>query len=175
MDREDLKKWLADQISYLEKTKEQPDKFAWDPEYDLQLAAFRMALDRLEPVGPLTIEQLREMDVPTPVWAEVEWKTIEGWNGYWCLCQEGVVLTPSRIITQADQMDGVRFYTYPPTNIDRDVWKERWIPMSDDDGNKWFRCSSCNYDLHKHGYPLMFCPKCGKPMKPKPGQSWKSG
>ena len=67
MNRESLKKWLTEQISYLEKTKEQPDKFTWDPEYDLQLATFRLALERLEPVGPLTLEQLRGMD-GQPVW-----------------------------------------------------------------------------------------------------------
>lgn len=67
MNRESLKKWLTEQISYLEKTKEQPEKFAWDPEYDFQLAAFRLAMERLEPVGPLTLEQLRGMD-GQPVW-----------------------------------------------------------------------------------------------------------
>lgn len=67
MDNNDLKKWLAEQISYLEHIKANRDKFAWDPEYDLQLAAFRLALERLEPVGPLTLEQLQEMN-GEPVW-----------------------------------------------------------------------------------------------------------
>ena len=59
MDNNDLKKWLAEQISYLEKTKEQPEKFAWDLEYDFQLAAFRMALERLEPVALDRLQPVR--------------------------------------------------------------------------------------------------------------------
>ena len=77
MDNNDLKKWLTEQVSYLEKTKEQPEKFAWDPEYDLQLAAFRLAIEALHgtcnhfrevtKMVPLTLKQLQEMN-GEPVW-----------------------------------------------------------------------------------------------------------
>lgn len=128
-----MKKWLTEQIGYLEKTKANPDKFTWDPEYDYQLAAFRLALERLEPVGPLTLDQLREMERPTPAWAEVEGKTIEGWDGYWCLCQNGKILAPSRLVIQAECMDGVEFYAHPPTHIDREAWVSVSERMPDED------------------------------------------
>ncbi|WP_394970207.1 DUF551 domain-containing protein [Candidatus Allofournierella merdipullorum] len=77
MDNNDLKKWLTEQVSYLEKTKEQPEKFAWNPEYDLQLAAFRLAIEALHgtcnhfrevtKMVPLTLKQLQEMN-GEPVW-----------------------------------------------------------------------------------------------------------
>lgn len=49
MGKESFEKWLTEQVSYLERMKSEPDKFAWDADYDYQLAAFRMALERLEP------------------------------------------------------------------------------------------------------------------------------
>lgn len=66
---------------------------------------------------PLTLEQLRRMECPTPVWAEVEGKTIEGWDGYWCLCHRGRVLAPGNIVMYADSVEGVAFYDYPPAHI----------------------------------------------------------
>ena len=66
---------------------------------------------------PLTLEQLRRMECPTPVWAEVEGKTIEGWDGYWCLCHHGRVLAPGNIVMYADSVEGVAFYDYPPAHI----------------------------------------------------------
>lgn len=177
MDNNDLKKWLAEQISYLEKTKEQPDKFAWDPEYDLQLAAFRLAIEALHgtcnhfrevtKMVPLTLEQLQEMERPTPAWAEVEGKTIEGWDGYWCLCQNGKILAPSRLVIQAECMDGVEFYAYPPAHIDREAWTAEWIyPV-----NEWNLpvCSKCgcNSKDATYGHKDNFCPKCGRAMTPE--------
>ena len=41
------------------------------------------------PNEPLTLEQLREMDAP--VWCAC--KSIEGENGYWCLCRKGYILS----------------------------------------------------------------------------------
>lgn len=40
---------------------------------------------------PLTLDELREMDVP--VWCLC--KPIGGGNGYWCLCQNGHITTPA--------------------------------------------------------------------------------
>nr|DAT62569.1 MAG TPA: Protein of unknown function (DUF551) [Caudoviricetes sp.] len=71
---------------------------------------------------PLTLEQLMGMEKPTPVWAEVENKTIEGWGGYWCLCVRGHILTPSLISMYAEKMEGVKFYSHHPAHIDREAW-----------------------------------------------------
>lgn len=79
MDRESLEKWLTEQVSYLERMKSEPGKFEWDPDYDYQLAAFRLALERLEPVGPLMLRRVRKIPLQE---LQVAWP--EGgltWNG----------------------------------------------------------------------------------------------
>lgn len=85
---------------------------------------------------PLTLEQLRRMECPTPVWAEVEGKTIEGWDGYWCLCHRGRVLAPGHIMMYADSVEGVAFYAYLPVHIDREEWVsvEERLPEDEKDG-----------------------------------------
>lgn len=40
---------------------------------------------------PLTIDELRQMDAP--VWCLCE--PIEGGNGFWCLCENGKIITPA--------------------------------------------------------------------------------
>lgn len=40
---------------------------------------------------PLTLDELRQMDAP--VWCVCE--PIEGGNGYWCLCKNGIIITPA--------------------------------------------------------------------------------
>lgn len=152
MDNNDLKKWLTEQISYLERTKSEPDKFAWDPEYDFQLAAFRLALERLEPVGPLTLDQLREMD-GKPVWVKclnskkytdppIGWRimersitgTIGVWNGESCF---------------AERDYGVDWlaYAYPPAHIDREAWEP---------------CELC--EKQRKVFNEDFCGNCGRPL-----------
>lgn len=59
----------------------------------------------------LTEEQLRAMSVPTPIWLEVE--TVEGWPGYWCLCQNGLILTPSGERFPAEHFDSLRIFDKP--------------------------------------------------------------
>lgn len=54
---------------------------------------------------PLTIEQLREMDEPTPVWWEKA--------GYWCLCERGFITAPNGNIYEFEETDGA-FYRRPP-------------------------------------------------------------
>ena len=91
--------------------------------YRFPLKEFRNTL----PDSPLTMEQLREMDKPTPVWLEVE--TIEGWDGYWCLCNHGNLITPGLMQIPADKIDGdgLRVYAYHPNHID---W-EQWVSVDD--------------------------------------------
>ena len=54
---------------------------------------------------PLTLEQLREMDEPTPVW----WKRA----GFWCLCERGFIIAPNGNIYEFEETDGA-FYRRPP-------------------------------------------------------------
>lgn len=106
----------------------------------------------------LTIEQLREMDRPTPVWAEVVGKTIEGWDGYWCLCHRGKVLAPGRILMNADSAEGVTFYAYQPAYIDREAWTAEWRELH---GDKMVGLDDCGNDVYKH-YHYSVCTSCGK-------------
>ena len=57
------------------------------------------------PNEPLTLEQLREMDEPTPVW----WKRA----GCWCLCERGFIIAPNGNIYEFEETDGT-FYRRPP-------------------------------------------------------------
>lgn len=54
---------------------------------------------------PLTLEELREMDEPTPV----RWEKA----GYWCLCERGFIIAPNGNIYEFEETDGT-FYRRPP-------------------------------------------------------------
>ena len=58
-----------------------------------------------EPNEPLMLEELREMDEPTPVWWEKA--------GYWCLCERGFIIAPNGNIYEFEETDGT-FYRRPP-------------------------------------------------------------
>lgn len=111
---------------------------------------------------PLTLEQLRGMNRPTPVWVEVKEKTVEGWSGYWCLCTRGHILTPGLVSMYAEKMDGVRFYAYPHAHIEC----SKWEPFETIGGTKGLVCKKCGYREYNHvkftQFP--FCPECGRPM-----------
>ncbi len=66
---------------------------------EIALAALRAQQEREAP-KPLTLEELREMD--DPVWCLC--KTIEGGNGYWCLCPKGLIITPAGISYHIDEI-----------------------------------------------------------------------
>lgn len=57
------------------------------------------------PNEPLTLDELREMEAPTPVW----W----GRMNIWCLCKRGFITTPNRN-TYAVEETGGAFYRRPP-------------------------------------------------------------
>ena len=59
---------------------------------------------------PMTIEQLREME--DPVWCVC--KTVEGFEGFWCLCNHGYILTPARQIFDVKEIPHWVFYRRPP-------------------------------------------------------------
>ena len=73
--------------------------------------ALDMAIAALDtPNEPLTIEQLREME--DPVWCVC--KTVEGFEGFWCLCNHGYILTPARQIFDVKEIPHWVFYRRPP-------------------------------------------------------------
>lgn len=57
------------------------------------------------PNEPLTLEELREMEAPTPVW----WGRMD----IWCLCERGFITTPNRNIYAVEETGGA-FYRRPP-------------------------------------------------------------
>ena len=73
--------------------------------------ALDMAIAALSPPSdPLTLEQLREME--DPVWCVC--KTVEGFEGFWCLCDHGYILTPARQIFDVKEIPHWVFYRRPP-------------------------------------------------------------
>lgn len=58
-----------------------------------------------QPNELLTLEELREMDEPTPVW----WKRA----GCWCLCERGFIIAPNGNIYEFEETDRT-FYRRPP-------------------------------------------------------------
>ena len=76
--------------------------------------ALDMAIAALSPPNePLTIEQLREME--DPVWCVC--KTVEGFEGFWCLCNHGYILTPARQIFDVKEIPHWVFYRRPPDGL----------------------------------------------------------
>ena len=59
---------------------------------------------------PLTLDELQDMDAP--VWRAC--KTIKGGNGYWCLCKNGRIMTPSGRLFEARSVSLWTFYRRPP-------------------------------------------------------------
>lgn len=69
--------------------------------------ALDMAIAALsQPNEPMTLEQLREME--DPVWCVC--KTVEGFEGFWCLCNHGYILTPARQIFDVKEIPHWVFY-----------------------------------------------------------------
>lgn len=134
---------------------------------------------------PLTVEQLRGMDKPTPVWMEADKKTVEGWGGYWCICQRGHILTPGMVSMYADKMDGATFYSYPPACIDREKWEpceycqRRTSPdevsmlTTDENGSETgmfvFNGILASNTDGLQMRQIYFCPICGRPLSE---ESW---
>lgn len=57
----------------------------------------------------LTLDELQEMDAP--VWRAC--KPIEGGNGYWCLCKNGRIMTPSGRLFGVRSISHWTFYRCP--------------------------------------------------------------
>ena len=75
--------------------------------HEAALQALREKEERENP-KPLTIEELMEMD--DPVW--VSCKTLEGTDGYWCLCNKGVIICPSGQTFDVRQIPHWKFYRW---------------------------------------------------------------
>ena len=80
--------------------------------FQLALAALREQEERENP-DRLTIEQMKSMDCP--VW--VSCKTLEGENGYWCLCKNGVIICPSGRSFDVKEIPHWEFYRYERKEI----------------------------------------------------------
>ena len=59
---------------------------------------------------PLTPEELRGMD--SPAWCACD--TFDGKGGFWCLCQEGVIIPPSCMQFEAGDRHNWVFYRRKP-------------------------------------------------------------
>lgn len=152
--------WIKDEIRSLElapKLNGCPMTQEWAEQLEIMGTCLEAVQDHFPDstkMMPLEPEQLQAMKHPTPIWAEVEGETIEGWSGYWCLCQKGVVLTPSSFATRAEQMGGVKFYSYPPFHINQEAWEP---------------CMMCKNPKFLNLFLEMncrYCPKCGRPLTP---------
>ena len=72
--------------------------------FDTAEEVFQAISTLTQPNEPLTWEELREMDEPTPVWWEKA--------GYWCLCERGFIITPNGNIYEFEENDWT-FYRRP--------------------------------------------------------------
>lgn len=134
-----------------------------DAAQEAVIEACRIAADELRKsklvCTQLTMDQLRQMKTPTPVWAKTQKKTIESWDGYWCICQRGHIITPGLVSMYADKMEGVTFYSCPPIHIDMAEWRSDWERIG-----AYVTCVSCGYVTNERGH---FCAHCGKAMDEK--------
>ena len=80
------------------------------PDYAKSFEDMASLAETTPPNEALTIEELREMD--EPVW--VACKPIEGGDGYWCLCQQGHIITPAGSIYDVKEIPHWVFYRRPP-------------------------------------------------------------
>lgn len=74
---------------------------------ELAIAALQDQFAR-ENTKQLTLEELVNMD--DPVW--VSCKTIEGTDGFWCLCQKGVIICPSGSTFNVRDIPHWKFYRW---------------------------------------------------------------
>ncbi len=171
--RESAIAWLTDEIRSLRlaPTINGCDmKSEWSEQLEIMqtcLEAVKVCSVDTDKTSPLTLEQLREMKKPTPVWMESKKKTIEGWGGYWCLCAGGYIITPGCISMYADKMNEAELYAYPPAHIDREAWTAEWIyPENEFNLPRCSKCG-CNSKDAQYGHKDNFCPKCGRAMTPE--------
>ena len=76
---------------------------------ELALTALRDQEERENPKR-LTIEELTAMD--EPVWCAC--KTLEGTDGFWCLCKNGFIIAPSGGCFKAEEITHWELYRFPP-------------------------------------------------------------
>lgn len=67
--------------------------------------------DRLERAQRLTLDELRTMEAP--VWCKCE--LLDGGDGYWCLCQKGMITAPSGFVYDVDEIQHWVFYSHKPS------------------------------------------------------------
>lgn len=67
-------------------------------------------LEERENPERLTIEQMKKMNCP--VWVSFEPVMKGGSNGYWCLCNQGKIMTPQRNVFDVERIPDWQFYRY---------------------------------------------------------------
>lgn len=173
--REKAIAWLTEEIRSLERAPEL-NGCPMTPEWAAQLDIMRTCLEAVQDhfpdstkMMPLTLEQLREMDGKPAYWMEDDsWGIISVDSaGTWA----GKPFFRGRKFEVNFEYDiesrGIEVYAYPPAHIDLEAWTAEWVPMTDDDGCTWFKCSSCDFDLDSLDEQPLFCPRCGKAMAPE--------
>lgn len=68
----------------------------------------------VESNAPLTLDELRMMD--DPVWCSC--KPIEGGDGYWCLCKNGIITTPAGSTYDVTEIPHWVLYLHKPEKMD---------------------------------------------------------
>lgn len=84
-------------------------------------------------------------------------------------CLEAVQLSDFADISKQAEREYYAGFSSNTAHIDMEAWTAEWVPMTDDDGCTWFKCSSCDFDLDSLDKQPLFCPGCGKAMAP---ESW---
>ena len=77
--------------------------------FELAVAALKEQEERENPKR-LTVEELAMMNAP--VWCSC--KTIEGTDGFWCLCQNGFIISPSGGCFKTKEIPHWELYRFPP-------------------------------------------------------------
>lgn len=124
MTKEEAIRWMEDEKSSFEHapalngcqmTKEWQDAI---DVYSMAISAIRQQehfCEVTKKVEPLTLDELRKMD--DPVWCSCE--TIEGGDGYWCLCKNGIIITPAGSTYDVAEIPHWVFYRQKPEEVQK--------------------------------------------------------
>lgn len=101
---------------------------------------------------PMTLEQLKAIKTMTPIWVEKSEQGPGEQYDHWCLCAGGYIITTGLALVQADKMNGVTFYAYPPAHIDREKWEPcMWCVLNGQFGLNNY-CSACGRPLTEEAW-----------------------
>lgn len=113
---------------------------------------------------PLTPEEIRNMEEPTPVW----WENA----GYWCTAHKGTILLPSGLmIHDVEDFPDWLFYPQALIKLKEEDYKpckvcenyHHFIYKGFKDEEEMIKYINGESNLHVGG-GCKFCPKCGRPL-----------